>query len=139
MRSVGQTSSRTRRVIAEPRLGAARISPMERSRLACGPNGNVPRNGVARPWVPRSTASSTRTVTVRSKRSTSCAESYGFRHREGHMHGLRLAPVEGDAGEPDQPLVREHDRGAARIRVRPPSGRNLRPLDNDFDPETLGG
>jgi len=22
-------------------------------------------------------------------------ESYGFRHREGHMHGLRLAPVEG--------------------------------------------
>jgi hypothetical protein len=21
-------------------------------------------------------------------------ESYGFRHREGHVHGLRLAPVE---------------------------------------------
>jgi hypothetical protein len=25
-------------------------------------------------------------------------ESYGFRHREGHMHGLRLAPVEGWRG-----------------------------------------
>ena len=40
-------------------------------------------------------------------------KSYGFRHREGHMHGLRLAPLEGDAGEPDQPLVREHDRRGA--------------------------
>lgn len=30
-------------------------------------------------------------------------ESYGFGHREGHMHGLRLAPVRGDAGEPTSP------------------------------------
>ena len=28
---------------------------------------------------------------------------------EGHIHGLRLAPVEGDAGEPDQPLVWDPD------------------------------
>jgi hypothetical protein len=62
-------------------------------------------------------------------------ESYGFRHREGHLHGLRLAPVEGDAGEPDQPVVRDHDLEAPRIRIRPPSGRNLTPLDSGFGPE----
>lgn len=62
-------------------------------------------------------------------------ESYGLRHREAHLHGLRFAPVEGDAGEPDQPVVSDHDREASRNRIRPPSGRNLTPLDSDFGPE----
>lgn len=30
-------------------------------------------------------------------------ESCGSRHREGHMRGLRLVPLEGDGGEADQP------------------------------------
>src|SRR5437868_13575321 len=33
-----------------------------------------------------------------------------FRHRERHVHGLRLARVEAHPGEPDQPLGRDHDR-----------------------------
>jgi hypothetical protein len=66
-------------------------------------------------------------------------ESCAFRHREGHMHGLPLVPVESDAGEPDQPLVRDDDREAPRIRFRPPSGRNFVPLDSDIDPSDPSG
>jgi hypothetical protein len=60
-------------------------------------------------------------------------ETYVFGHGTDTMHGLRLVPAEGDAGEPDPPLVRRRDGEASRIRFRPSSGRNFSAPDSHFD------
>lgn len=91
-RSVGQTSSRTGLAIAEPRLGAARISLIRGIGLRACVTATF-----------RATASRSHGTALDRFIDEDCyraldalnglRESSGFRRREGHMRGLRLAPL----------------------------------------------